>query len=194
MGAAGWFTLRGAFHRQTIGILFLYSARGEGPTHQAIWRGAEVALAESTGRAGRYRVKMGEVFRTGPDGTEVAARIGTSEALLAQGLLLEPPFFVSVVDTHPHDPKGCFRVTPGCSRQGQAAAAWAKKSGASRPALLVERTSLRSRAIAAAFKASIPVAGEADVEDADRLLELKPDLIFFSGEEAPYSTAFKVFS
>jgi len=194
MGGAAWFAVRGAFHRKTVGVFFIESGRGPGPTSRAIRRGAEAALDEATSRAGRYRV---EILERVSLESEVAALIGTSGALLARGHELEPPFFVSVLDTHPHDPKGCFRVTPGCARQGRAAAAWAKKSGASRPALILERSSLRSQAIADAFAASIPIAGErleADVDKVDRILASKPDLIFFAGEEAPYSTAFKVFT
>jgi len=195
MGGAAWYALRGAFHRQKIGILFIESGRGPGPTYHAIWRGAEIALSESTNRAGRYRVEMLDIPPgRGDEISMIAAWIGTSEALLYQGHLQDPPFYVSAVDTHPHDPKGIFSVTPRCARQGKAAAAWAKKSGATRAALLVERTSLRSRAIGEAFKASIPIVGQLDVDDAHRVLELKPDLIFFAGEEAPYSTAFKVFT
>src|SRR6185503_194398 len=192
MVGAGWFAVRGAFQRQTLGILFVESGRGDGPTSKVILRGAELALDEATSRAGRYRV---EILVLPPNRrgefTVVAAWIGTSEALLYQGQPQEPPFYISVVDTHPHDPKGCFSVTPGCTRQGRAAAAWAKKSGATRAVLLFERMSLRSRAIAAAFKTSMAVVAEADVDEADRVLESKPDLIFFAGEEAPYRTAFK---
>lgn len=195
MGGAAWWALRGAFHRQTIGVLFVESGRADGPTFKAVWRGAELALAEATGRAGKYRVELLDIppGRRDP-GSVVAAWIGTSEALLYQGHLQDPPFYVSFLDTHPLDPKGVFSVTPGCARQGKAAAAWAKRSGAARVVLLCERTSLRSRAIAAAFKASIQVAGELDSDQADRILALKPDLVFFAGEEAPYSTAFKIFS
>lgn len=198
MGAGGWLALRGAFQKKTVGVLFIQGGKGDGPTSRAIWRGAEIALSEATARAGRYRVAM---FDLRPNNlgevVEVVAWIGTSEALVYQGHLLETPFYVSAVDTHPLDAKGCFRVTPNCARQGKAAAAWAKKTGATRVVLLYEKPSLRSQAIAKAFISSISVFGEtfeASLENVDRILASTPDLIFFSGEEAPYSTAFKVFS
>ena len=199
MGGAGWFALRGAFHRVTVGILFVESGRGDGPTSRAIWRGAELALEEATSRAGRYRVEMLDLPPNRYDKVmvDVAAWIGTSEALLYQGHLQEAPFYVSAIDTHPLDPKGVFSVTPGCARQGKAAAAWVKKSGASRVVLMLERSSLRSRAIADAFKAATPIAGEpieAFLDQVDKVLAQKPDLVFFAGEDAPYQTAFKIFS
>lgn len=196
MGAGGWWALRGAFNRETVGILFLESGRGPGPTSRAVWRGAEFALAEATGRAGRYRVEMRDSVVTDELGT-MAAWIGTSEALVYQGQLQTRPFFLSVIDTHPHTPQIGFRVMPGCDRQGRTAAAWTMKAGATRVALLVEKGSLRSRAIAEAFEASIPLVRppfDAAVESVDAVLASKPDLVFFSGEEAPYSTTFKIFS
>ena len=197
MGGAAWFALRGAFHRETLGVLFVESGRGDGPTSRAIWRGAELALAEATSRAGRYRMEMLDMPPARGDRVTIAAWIGTSEALLYQGQLQDPPFYVSAIDTHPLDPKGVFSVTPGCARQGKAAAAWAKKSGAARVVLMLERSSLRSRAIADAFKAAIPIAGEpieAFLDQVDKVLAQKPDLVFFAGEDAPYQTAFKIFS
>jgi hypothetical protein len=199
MVAGGWWALRGAFNRETVGILYEESGRGDTPTRRAILRGAELALAEATHRAGRYRVALlnQPPFKKG-DAFTVAARIGTSEALAYLGQQQEPPFCISVVDTHPHPPtKGSFRVTPGCDRQGQTAAAWTMKAGATRVALLQDKTSLRSLAIAAAFEASIPLVHppfDASVENVDTVLASKPDLVFFSGEEAPYSTTFKIFS
>jgi hypothetical protein len=198
MAGAGWFALRGLFNRQTIGILYVESGRGDGPTSKAFWFGAEIALSEATNRAGKYRVELIDL----PPGrygevSVVAGWIGTSEALLYQGQQQSPPFYVSLLDTHPHDPKGVFSVTPGCRQQGKAAAAWAKKSGAARVVLLLERQCLRSRAIGESFAASIPIVGEpleAHVDEVDRILASKPDLVFFAGEAAAYSTAFKVFT
>jgi hypothetical protein len=197
MGAGGWWALRPAFNRETVGVLFVESGRGPGPTSKALLRGAELALAEATGRAGRYRVEIPDLPPNRRDWYNIAAWIGTSEALLYQGHQQTTPFYVSAIDTHPHTPNGCFRVTPGCDRQGQTAAAWTMKAGATRVALLVEKSSLRSQAIAQAFEASLPLVRppfDAAVENVDAVLAAKPDLVFFSGEEAPYSTTFKIFS
>lgn len=198
MAGGGWFALRRVVRRETVAIILLKSESGRGPTDHALQRGAQVALGEASYRAGRYRVALEE---DGPGRDGGAAWIGTSEALVLKGDRQPAPFFVSAFDTHPPDPAGCFRVTPGCDQQGRAAASWAGKSGAARIFLLRDTPSLRSKAIADAFGTSARALGlslegpvEASVDAVDRILASKADLVFYSGEEAPYATAFKVFS
>ncbi len=67
--------------------------------------------------------------------------------------------------------------------------------------MLRDQDSLRSAAIAVAFESSARALGlavdgpqEAVPENLDRILSSKPDLVFYSGEEAPYTNAYRIFS
>jgi hypothetical protein len=202
MAGGGWFALRRVLSREPATIILLRTENARGPTSDAIVRGAQFALREWGGRAGGFQIQLIENGQGIPAGAPVW--IGTSEALLLQGDVQPVPFFVSVLDTHPAEPTGCFRMIPGCNRQGRAAAAWAKKSKAVRAFLLRDRPSLRSGAIAAAFESAaselgLPVEGPVDSSLdqpalLNRILASNPDLVFYSGEEAPYSTSHAIFS
>jgi hypothetical protein len=196
MAGGGGFVLRRVLKRIPLTIALLRAGNGRGPTDDAIERGARIALQEWGGRAGRYRIQLST---NGPEDSSVW--IGTSEALLLQGDRQPVPFLISALDTHPAEPTGCYRILPGCARQGRGAAAWAKKSGSARVFLLRDTPSLRSEAIAAAFMSSARKLGlavegplEYGGEYVDRVLASRADLVFYSGEEAPYATAYKLFT
>jgi hypothetical protein len=199
MAGGGWYAMRHVVKREVVDVVFLKCGRD--PTDKAVVRGGQAALAEAGERAGRYRIRLVEAPLSGAAAGDVW--IGTSGALLQQGDLQPPPFFISVVDTHPLDAAGHFRIVPGCDRQGRAAAAWAKKSKASRVFFLVDRPSLRSMAIAESFKHAARELGVAVLEPVSssterpdlqqQVLASGADLLFYSGEEAPYGTAYALF-
>jgi ABC-type branched-subunit amino acid transport system substrate-binding protein len=198
------FALRHALNREVVAVVYLRSDLGDGPTGQAMARGAQFALEEATHRAGRFRIELLDHPPSEQDeASPVAAWFGTSQAVLSMGDVQPAPFCVSAFDTHPLEPTGCFRISPGCERQGQVAAAWVKESGAARIFLIQEAGSRRSETIAAAFASRIrelglPVAGRIysspKPEILDLILAAQPDLVFYSGEEAPYSTSQRLFS
>jgi hypothetical protein len=203
MGGGGWFAIRRALQREEALVVLLVSPSDRGPTRKAIEKGARFALEEAGHRAGKYRLLLQErepgVIYTMP--VAVAASIGPGEAILARGHPEGRPFSVSVFDTHPAEPQDWYPITPGWAVQGASAARWAKKAGASRVLLLIDPSSFRSKAIAAAFHKAAPELGltvtelaDVVVENVERLLAAKPDLIFFSGEEAPYGTTTKIFT
>lgn len=181
MGGGGWFAMRRVFQREDVDVL-LYRAQRD-PTADALRRGAESALQEASHRAGRYRLRLLEYRQEMIPHSPIC--IGTSESLLLQGDLQPARFMVSAFDTLPQDTSGALRISAGCEAQGAAAAAWAKKSGASRVALIREPSSALSQAIADAFEKALGMA----MVEVDRA-----DLVFYSGEEAPYGTAFNLFS
>jgi len=202
MGGGGWFALRRVFKTENVQV-YLFTSERE-PTTKALRKGARTALEECGGRVGRFRVEMINV--TGEPMTEdLGGRmwIGTSGNYLSLGDIQPAPFFISVLDTHPYQPTGIFRVTPGCDRQGRAAARWAKSVGVRRAFLVRDSGSLRSTAVGNAFKASaeelkLTVDGpENSMTDRPglvrRILDSGADLVFYSGEEAPYSTAYDLF-
>ena len=203
MGGGGWFALRRTLQREEAIVALLVSPSDRGPTRGAIEKGARFALQEAGHRAGKYRLILQEqepgAIYTMP--VNVAAWVGTGDAILSRGHREGGPFAVSVFDSHPAEPQDWYPITPGWSQQGASAARWAKKSGALRILLLIDPASFRSKAIAAAFQKAAVAEGltisevaDAGVENVDRLLAGKPDLVFFSGEEAPYGTTTKVFT
>ena len=170
---------------------------GRDQTDQAIVRGARLALNELGNRAGRFRVDLGD--RT----DSCAAWIGSGESFHLRGDHQPATFCVSAFDSWPLEPTGCFRVTPGFDQQGGAAAAWMKKSGATRIALIVDRDSSQSQGIASGFEAGCRQLGLPLVEQVytsprseslDLVLAARPGLVFYSGEVAPYARTHQIFS
>jgi hypothetical protein len=200
MAGGGWLDLRRVLSRETVIVLLLRPAQGRDPTQNALMRGAQSAIEEADHRAGRYRVLLDDLNMN--EVRPVVAWIGTSEAALMQGDRQPPMFFVSAFDTHPAEPTGCFRVSPGCEQQGRAAAGWVKRQRASRVVAVCDTDSLRSTMILKAFGEAamasgpkltrIESSGKPDL--VDRILEERPDLVFYSGEEAPYATSHRLFS
>jgi len=198
MIGGGWFASRRLW-KHPVTIVLLRSGNGRGPTDDAIERGSRFALQEWGHRAGRYRV---DLQVSGPDNLAASTVwLGTSEALLLLGDHQPAGLSISVLDTHPIEPGGCFRISPGCARQGASAAAWARRSKAARIFLLRDKPSLRSEAVASAFESEaralgLSVEGPADTsaDPVDRILASGSDLVFYSGEEAPYGTSHKIFS
>jgi len=202
MAGGGWFALRRVYPQGSVDVLLLRTLDEREPTANALRRGAEFALEEAGLRAGRYRVRLLEdqrgLFPLPP------VWIGISEGILLRGDEQPPPLSVTAFDTHPWNPTGCFRITPDCDRQGRTAAQWAKQSKAARVFLLRDKPSLKSEAIAAAFESAARERGLAIDGPVDsslerpalfnRILASGADLLFYSGEEAPYSTAFTLFS
>jgi len=101
-----------------------------------------------------------------------------------------------------------IRVVPGLQQLGLASALWVLKSGHRRAVLLFDENSPRSEEVARGFDtigADLKLRLDADVggdsatrttrQEAliDRILAEKPDLVFYAGEEAPYSRSFELF-
>jgi hypothetical protein len=202
MGGSGWFALRRALHREDAVIVLLVSADDSIPTRQAVQKGARLALEHAGHRAGKYRLTLqerdpGVIYdMPGP----VAAWVGPGDAILARGHQQGRPFSISVFDTHPAEPQDWYPMTPGWSQQGLAAGRWAKKTGASRVFLVRDSNSARSKAIAAAFEKAAAAQGliltgsaDATMENAGKILVSEADLVFFSGEEAPYGLTTRLF-
>jgi hypothetical protein len=192
----GGFVLRRLLNREVTTVVFV-SGAGRDPTDRALQRGFRLALDEVGSRAGRFRIELGTTAYSS------AAWLGTSEAFLLKGDHQPRPLSISVFDTHPSEPTDCFRITPGCEQQASAAAAWAKKSGAARVYLLREEGSLRSESIAAAFASRAkelgltvegPFSSSITSELIRHVMASHPDLVFYSGEEAPYSETQRLFS
>lgn len=203
MIGAGLFALRHVLFPEPVSVYLFESVRP--PTSNAMRLGAQAALDECRGRAGRFRVSLNDPTYAGrPFESDSPLWMGTSAEQGRVGSTEPAPFFVSVVDTDPWNPTGCLRATPGCDRQGHAAALWLQASKKRRVFLLRDGESSRSKAIADAFQTSahsldLTVAGPVDPEVpqlilVERILSFRPDAVFYSGEESPYQSAFTIFS
>jgi ABC-type branched-subunit amino acid transport system substrate-binding protein len=103
------------------------------------------------------------------------------------------------MNTYSHDDDGELRILAGYDDQGRAAAEWAKSRGFSSVYILMDVNATKGAGIADLFRHAFPQSplGSIDAADAStqwrdlvgRILFYGPDLLFYSGEEAPYSTA-----
>lgn len=198
MGGGIWFVLRRVLHRVPAGIELFGGDRD--PTTGALRRGAEAALQEFGGRAGRFNL-----FIVDPASRDRSRLwIGTSDGILRNGDQLPAPFVITAVDTHPAEPAGWLRVTPGCLQQGAAAARWVKSQNLTRVFLLRDPLSIRSKLIADSFQKTaaelgLTIDGPADPTEEwnglpERIVGSRTQAVFYSGEEAPYLTGYRVFS
>ncbi|HZE95966.1 MAG TPA: ABC transporter substrate-binding protein [Planctomycetota bacterium] len=203
MAGGGGLALKRVYSREIATVLYLRSDNTRGPTRDAIWRGAQYALGEAMARAGRFRVRLEASDPGGVASPDVAVWIGTTEAIAKQGKTQPTPFHVSALNTHPFDPTGHYGVIPDYPHQGRAAAQWSKSSKLQRIFLLRDVSSAYSEAISSAFLSAagneLIVEGPVDPligREAlyRRILDFRPDLVFYAGEEAPYSTTREVFT
>lgn len=204
MSVGGWFSLRRVLHREEVTVLVLRTKNARGPTSNAIWRGAQYALGEAGGRAGRFRVRLEENEPGRYQNPRIAAWIGISEGLQVQSQNQPDLFMVSALETNPPELANCYRTIPGSEQLGRAAATWAKRSKAGRVFLLRDVASRKSEEIARAFQSQarnlgLIVEGPEDpsavkVGLIERILAARVDLVLYSGEEAPYSTCTEIFS
>jgi hypothetical protein len=199
MAGGGWFALRKAMNRETAVVWFLPSAQGRDPTQKALKRGAQAALDEAGGRAGQFRIVLDDLNMN--ETRPVIAWIGTSEGILERGDFQPVLFQVAAFDSLPGESANWLHLTPGFAGQGRAAAAWATKSAGGRIFLLCDKGNRKSEAVADAFgmearRLGLTVEGPAEAAGLPVQAILGSDckLVFYSGEQAPYGTAFKVFA
>jgi hypothetical protein len=191
MAGGAWFALRPLFQRETIDIVFLRSVQGRDPTDDAIESGARFALAEAGGRAGGYRLSLVPV-----KGSLVERPIiflGPGEAIAARGS--NAILNVAALDS-PLWSAGDVKFMSGFDVLAAAAGRWALRKGAKRIAL-VEDSGLRGRNVRQSFEEwatgqglEICALPHPSLDLAERLrvtLEGKPDLVFYTGEEPPYT-------
>ncbi len=196
MAAGGWYALRPVFQRETATVLFVGTGTRP-PTDEAIWRGANFAVHEAGDRAGRFKVRLvrGPIL-TSPD-IHVVAYVTTSEPVSN----FPAPDFVAL---DPEPPlRFSFYAAPGLTRQARAAVDWVRRSNLGR-VILVRDAPTCSLEIAHAFESAArdrtlavegPFAlGAGRSGVIARILESRPDLVFYSGEEAPYATGYEIFS
>jgi ABC-type branched-subunit amino acid transport system substrate-binding protein len=159
------------------------------------------ALDEVGNRAGTCRIELSDAPARPGRQPDVSILLGASGLLQAiasdgEGSGGAPMKTVSMA-MYP------LRVLPDLRELGEAAAAWARKSGAARTVLLIDEPSDPSQQVAEGFEKEGPRPlarldatefGAGGPESLiDRILAQKPDLVFYAGEEAPYGRAFTLF-
>ena len=189
MAAGAGFAFRPVFRREALTIAYLVSLDARPPSSASMINGARFAIEEAGSKAGGCKINL----------------------IVPAGI--EDPVFqvsMSVQDSHLlgaqfQGPKGTawLFVLPGLEDQGKAAAAWAKETGAQKTILLCDLATSSSLAILEGFKSGAGKSGvpfEGPIDTAidrdlllDRVISAKPDLVFYAGEAAPYSTAHFIF-
>ena len=199
MAGGAWIGLRPVLTRET---LLIGVTRGErDPSSDAMLSGMRFALDEVGNRAGNCRVELFDPSAQPSRQPAVSMTLGTPHLLQAtasdgDGTLGKPLKTVSM-SVYP------LRVLPDLTELGAAAAVWSRESGASRTVLLSDEPSDRSQQVAEGFVKEGPrplahldaTGGGAGGPEplTDRILAQKPDLVFYSGEDAPYGRAFELF-
>lgn len=176
MLAGGFLALRPYFFRETL-TLALVGVHVPTPYPRQVLIGIDLALQERSFRAGRFKIRAGEVeghllashfqsgtvqdFREGPDRlkVEIAAVIDMGLDVWALDTLAGGGLpTVSAESAYPlpvFEGSGgalLFRVVPPAERLGAAAAHWANRPGANRVFLLEEMFDDRSILVANAFR------------------------------------------
>ena len=162
---------------------------------------------------GREALALESILDVNP-GTAAIITAGPGSGMIYTGGVPGPNTVpvLSAADTVPRDPSAAcsdappayFRVLPDDRLQGAAAADWARRLSCARAYVLHEQFNTRSQLIASAFAKR---AGELGLEIAgnDRIDPLKPavsavvlselpDVVFFAGENPPYTVAHALFS
>lgn len=199
MAGGAWLAFRRVRNRETLGIAYLVSPTARPPSSDAMISGAQFAVNEFSSKAGGYRI---DFFV--PDGRGSRAYqvwMGVHDRHLLQGSISAGLRPLPTSGTPPPEP--VVRVLPGLDDQGRAAADWVGQAGTRRVVILCDDATPASVAIRDAFRhraeeIGLPVPNSLDTAMErqallDRVLQDGPDLVFYSGETAPYSTAFDLF-
>lgn len=192
MAAGGWLAFRPILNRETIRIGFIAHPNAHPPSQDAMVSGAQFAVEERGSRAGGHRIVFtppGTVYHG--EEAELWLEVHPSPLLNATIQQVDSPAHPSV------------SVLPDLSRQGRAAADWAKSTGArtllllhdpDNPSSVEILKSFMNRAREAGLSFADPVStGVGSDGVLEKMRSNAPDLIYYCGEAAPYSTAFDVF-
>lgn len=209
MAAGAWLGFRPYLTREAVNVVFIRPGVKPAPAADALESGFRLAVSESGGRAGRFRL----LHRSSEDGTglsigatlhielddDVAAAVSASEGGDCLG---DDHLVVSTLGVDPGTP--CFRILPSLGNMGASAARWAKRAGVSRVFVLREMFDEGIGAVTAGFeteakRVGIVVPAAEPVHDpvesvAEEVLEAGPDCVFYGGERAPFSRMAHVFA
>jgi len=201
IAGAGWLAMRPLRNRETLTLVVNRGLRD--PSSDAMVSGMRFALAEAGNRAGMFRIELMEARHSFPAHARVCINLG-SAPLIETGI--EEPGTGVTLDSA--DPPLPLRPVADAREVGLAAGRWASETGSRTPVLLRNRNHPVSFIIARAFQEGAaperpPLDEELEEGASDYPARLKtlveqtiaahPDLVFYSGEEAPYGRAFEMF-
>jgi hypothetical protein len=203
MAGGGWLTIRKVLARET---LYVEVTRGHrDPSTDAMMSGIRFALDEAGNRAGGFRIEILDSPLRSPLGPNVYISMGDFILLEAN----PPPDTIAAAIMQYDEALKPLRVLTGQKELGMSAALWAGESGSTRTVLLCDDQSPKSRLISLGFEErgprliarydTIGVEHGPDLKSSletltEAVLLLKPDLVFYSGEEPPYSRTFEIFA
>jgi hypothetical protein len=189
MAAGAGFAFRPVLRREALTIAYLVSLDARPPSSTSMISGALFAIEESGSKAGGCKINL--IVPAGIEDPVFQVSMSTHDNHLLAGQI-----------PGPKEPAWIF-VLPGLEDQGKAAAAWAKETGAKKTVLLCDLATPSSLAILQGFKSGagksgLPFDGPIDTAMdrdllVDRIISAKPDLVYYTGEAAPYSTAHFIF-
>jgi len=177
MAGGTWLAFRPILNRETISI---YYNRGErGPTDDAILSGLEFAIREAGGRAGGCALKLETKDAGNPS---IRFHLFSSDAVLLEARV--------------EDPEGAqarFRCFVEEERLVHSAAMWAAAAG-NKSAVLLDSSRYQKEFETSGLNVlgTMPFVDKPDIMS-KQILRLKPDLVFYDGEKAPYHTTFELF-
>jgi hypothetical protein len=201
MAGGAWFALRPLFARETLYIGYFRASDGRDPSNDAMFSGAQFALDEAGGKAGRFKVVLVEAK---PEYSKLPpVWIGTSEAIRDTADVPIARLRISLMDRYQEPVDGEVRILATYEDQGRAAAEWAKSRRFSSVFSVSDVHSSKGSGILDMFRYGFPESPSGYVEEAsaatqwrdlvDRILLDTPDLLFYAGEEAPFGTAESLF-
>jgi hypothetical protein len=183
MAVGGWIAFWPILNRETLKIEFMITHESRPPSSDAMISGARFAVEEAGSRAGGYRIQF--------DASEVDPT-GENCIVTDPGLLL-----VARIGNL------AFSLFPSLEDTGRAAGVWAKSSGARKTVVLCDQSGASSIKVLQGFRLQARADGltfDEPIDTAidrnallDRVITAGPDLVFYSGEAAPYVTAYDLF-
>jgi ABC-type branched-subunit amino acid transport system substrate-binding protein len=158
-------------------------------------------LENAGNRAGRYRLQLLQDSNLrGPLSVSFSPPLSMD---LGDSNLAIATFLVQNRRTGNLEKFAELRVLPDLKELGRAAAAWSRETRPGRVTLLSEKAIGEEEPIAVAFQnaaGDLPLSvvhpflwTEQELPALDRVLAEKPDLVFYTGEKAPYGSAFDLF-
>lgn len=200
MAGGSWVAFRPILNRQTLRIGYVVAPEARIPSSDAMMSGARFALEETGFKTKGYQLQFYAPLLPSDPPVDILIALDDRHLLHA-----EFPDKPRGAGDPPADNRNTVFLRPlaNLEDQGNAAALWASNAGYRKPVVLVDKDNRASDAICFGFVHQAtyeplrlePIDTATDRERLlDRVLSAKPDLVFYAGEAAPYSTAYDLFS
>jgi hypothetical protein len=177
MAAGVWMAFRPILNRETVSI---YYQRGDrGPTDDAVISGLNFAIQEADGRAGGYRLNLETSNARNPS--------------IRFTVCASNPDLLETSIEHSEGAETWFSFSAKDERRIRSVAAWAASAGI-KSVIVLDWWQYKKEFEAAGLKVLESTVSIHDLGPlSDQIMRLKPDLVFYGGEPAPYRSTFELF-